>query len=212
MPEESFLSSAVCNTILRPLVHYQHLQTVLNVRAAHIRVVIQRKQFDIREHLLKFFTYAAAYNVVRQAAEGLKDNKILAAVFCIVDYLCRDQYAFTGIKGMMDNIIRIHCQLIHKHCLLVQGLILCDPVGYPVRKVKELICHVAPEAGRLIAVYLKLRDLLALAELGLLDNVGHLCFDDLKAVIFQIALYLIICAGMEVQQIFTHYEYRRLGM
>ena len=150
--------------------------------------------------------------MVRQAAEGLKYNEVLAAVLCIVDYLRRYQYAFTGIKGMMYNIVRIHGQLIHQHCLLVQLLILCQSVGHPVRKVKELICHIAPEAGRLVTVHFKLRDLLALAEVGLLYNVGHLCFDDLKAVIFQIALYLIICAGMEVQQIFTHYKHRRLGM
>ena len=52
-------------------VHDHHLQTVFDIGTAHIRIIIQRQQLDIREHLLELLADATADHMVRQAAERL---------------------------------------------------------------------------------------------------------------------------------------------
>ena len=50
---------------------------------------------------------------------------------------------------------------------------------------------------------MEISNLLISAVVGLSDNIRHSCFNDLKAIFLQIALNLMICTGMEIQEIFS---------
>ena len=65
----------LCPCPRAPDVHDQHLQAVLHVDKAHVRIVVKRQQLNIREHLLETPGNTAAYDMVGDAAKWLQDDK-----------------------------------------------------------------------------------------------------------------------------------------
>ena len=60
-------------------VHDQHLQPVLHIGKAHIRVIIQRQDLHIGIKLLQPLDNASAHHMVGQTAKGLQYDEIAAA-------------------------------------------------------------------------------------------------------------------------------------
>ena len=55
-------------------------------------------------------------------------------------------------------------------------------------------------------------DLRFLIEIRFPDDIGHFGFDDLKTVLFQIPLDLMVGARMEIQEIFAYNQNLRFGV
>ena len=86
-------------------VHDQHLKPVFNIGEADVRIVVQGQDLCVRIKGFQAPGDAAAHDMVRQAAEGLQDDERTAAFLRVVDDLARNQDAFAGIEGMVDDRI-----------------------------------------------------------------------------------------------------------
>ena len=184
--------------------HNEHLQAVFQVGKADVGVVVQGQDLGVGIHLLEPLGHAAADHMVGQAAEGLQDDEVAAALFGVVQDLGGDQHALAGVKGVVDDGVAGPDDVLHPRGLVVERVPLGNGVGQGVGRVERLVGGAVPQLfaqGLGDVVFL---DLGVHVEVGLADDVGHPGLDDLKAVGLQILLDVVVGAGVEVEQVLAH--------
>ena len=78
-----------------------------------------------------------------------------------------------------------------------------------MRVLEQRVCNLVPSCfgeGLLDAVF---RDLRTSIEVRLADDIGHLGFDDLESIVFEVSFDIVVRARVEIQQVFAHDEHAR---
>ena len=82
--------------------------------------------------------------MVWQTAEGLKDHKSPAAMFCMVDDLPGDQNPFSRVKGMVDNRVAVLYKILHTAGWCVKRTLPGDLISQIVSRIKSRIGRPQP--------------------------------------------------------------------
>ena len=142
--------------------------------------------------------------MIRQTAEWLQDHKILASFLSVMKNLSRNQHTFTGIEGMVNDLITVLYQILHPAGRLIQRMSFGDMVCQIMGRVKHGIGHAEPDLFIQRFLQLILPDLSILIKIGFPDHIRHAGLNDLESVFLQIIFNIMVCTRMEIQQIFSH--------
>ena len=84
--------------------------------------------------------------MVRQTAEWLQDHESAAAMSGMVQDLTRDQDAFSGIEGVVDDRIALLYEFRKPDSRFsVKRMVFRDFVCRVVGEIEEHVCHPVPE-------------------------------------------------------------------
>ena len=103
-------------------IHHKHLQPVLDIGKADIRVIIQRQDLRVRIFLLQLLRDSPPHYMVRQTSERLQDDKGTAPFLRMVQDFARDQDPLSCVKSMRDNGIALFCQVFDPCRLLIKRM------------------------------------------------------------------------------------------
>ena len=187
-------------------VHDEHLQAVLDVRLAHVRVVVEREHLRVGVELLHALDDAATDHVVGQAPKGLQDHEVAHAARGLLQDLRRDEDPLPGVEGVVDDRVAHLRQLRHARRPLVEREVPRDSVDKGEGGREEPVRDGVPGALARGDVHMVLAGLRVLVGVALADDVGHAGLHDLEAVALEVALDLVVGAGMEVEQVLADDE------
>ena len=85
----------------------EHLQAVLDVGEAGIRIVVQTQDLHVRATFLHCLREATATDVVGEAGERLHNDEAVDAVLRVVKDFCWDEPAFARVVRRIDNAIDV---------------------------------------------------------------------------------------------------------
>ena len=130
----------------------QHHETIGNVGFANRTIKVQTKYIDSGITLFDFVFHASAYDVIGNAAKGLKTYHRICLVFCIRNNLCRKQPALSKLHIQRQNVFNALCKLINV---------------FQRREILKSAQH-----------FVELFDLMSYNLVGLLENeVGNVAFE-----------------------------------
>ena len=119
----------------------------------------------------------------------------------MVQDLARNQHALARVKGVRDDRITFLYQVRQTADRRLERMLFRNPIRCRVRRVKYLARHMVPGFLDKRLFQMIRPDLLVLAEIRLSDNIRHPRLDDLKSIFLQIALNLMVCTRMEIEEI-----------
>ena len=122
----------------------------------------------------------------------------------MVQNLCGNQNALTSIEGVVNDRVACLHQFGHTARRCIQRVRLGNFVGSIMRQLEEGIGYRIVQLGGKRAMHLVFTLLRSLVEVRFANNIGHACFDDLQPVVFQIQLHIVVCTGMEIQEVLAH--------
>ena len=109
----------------------------------------------------------------------------------------------------MDNRVTFFYQILHTAGWFVERMGRCNLIRHLMGKIEDHINCSEPYfliKGLLQMIFSDLRTLI---KISLSNDIGHLCFDDLKTILFQISFNLVVGSRMKIQKIFSYDQHFR---
>ena len=124
----------------------EHLQAVLDVGKAGVRIVVQTQDLHVRATFLYSLREATATDVVGEAGKRLHNDEAVDAVLRVVKDFCRDEPAFARVVRRVDNAVDVVHELEAVGVVFVKLERLHDLLGGFCSMSKELCGDAAFEA------------------------------------------------------------------
>jgi len=189
----------------------EHLQAVLDVSKAGIRIVVQTQDLHVRATFLYSLREATATDVVCEAGERLHNDEAVDAVLRVVKDFCRDEPAFARVVRRVDNAVDV----VHKFEAV--GVVFVE-----LERLHDLLrgfCGVCKEfcsdasfdtvcnrVGRESAL-----DLFGANHFVNAEEVHHAREVNFHAVVHEVVFDMTVCARVVVHEDFAEHGNARLA-